>query len=126
MLTKTITDTTVTPNVARTWTYTYDSYGRMLTAKGPRTDVNSTTTYAYYTCTTGSQCGQLHTVTDPGWQRHDLQHLQRPRAAAHDHGPERRSDDADLRQYELRLTSRQVGTETTSFSYYPTGLLEDR
>ncbi len=65
VLTKIVTDTTVTPNVSRTWTYTYDSYGRMLTAQGPRTDVNSTTTYAYYTCTTGYQCGQLHTVTDP-------------------------------------------------------------
>ena len=49
-----MTDTTVTPNIVRTWTYTYDSYGRMLTAKGPRTDINSTYTYAYYTCTTGS------------------------------------------------------------------------
>lgn len=37
----------------------------MLTAQGPRTDVNSTTTYTYYTCTTGAQCGQLETVTDP-------------------------------------------------------------
>ena len=64
VLTKTITDTTVTPNTTRVWTYTYDGYGRILTAKGPRTDVNSTTTYAYYTCTTGSQCGQLQTVTD--------------------------------------------------------------
>src|SRR5207249_260178 len=63
-LTKTVTDTTVTPNVVRTWTYTYDSYGRMLTAKGPRTDVDTTTTYTYYTCTSGYQCGQLQTVTD--------------------------------------------------------------
>ncbi len=63
-LTKTITDTTVTPNVSRTWTYSYDSYGRVLAAKGPRTDVNSTTTYTYYTCTTGSQCGQVQTLTD--------------------------------------------------------------
>src|SRR6185312_9013833 len=44
VLTKTITDTSVTPNVSRTWTYTYDSYGRVLTADGPRTDVSDVTT----------------------------------------------------------------------------------
>src|SRR4029077_19433429 len=64
VLTETVTDTTVTPHVSRTWTNTYDTYGRLLTAKGPRTDVSSTTTYTYYTCTTGALCGQLHTVTD--------------------------------------------------------------
>src|SRR5690242_7868351 len=53
MLTRTMTDTTVTPNVSRTWTYTYDSYGRVMTEDGPRTDVSDVTTYAYYTCTTG-------------------------------------------------------------------------
>ena len=59
---KTITDPAT--GTSRTWTYTYDSYGRMLTAKAPRTDVNSTTTYLYYTCTTGVQCGMVNTVTD--------------------------------------------------------------
>lgn len=63
-LTKTVTDTTVAPNVSRTWTYTYDSYGHVLTADGPRTDVLDKTTYTYYSCTSGYQCGQLHTVTD--------------------------------------------------------------
>jgi RHS repeat-associated protein len=122
VLTKTITDTTVTPNISRIWTYTYDIYGRMLTAKGPRTDVNSTTTYAYYTCTTGVQCGEVEAITD---------------AAGHvttfntynAHGQPLTITDAngvvttltyDSRQ---RLTSRQAGTETTSYSYYPTGLL---
>src|SRR5262249_5399259 len=31
----------------RTWTYTYDALGHVLTADGPRTDVNDTTTYTY-------------------------------------------------------------------------------
>ena len=62
--TKILTDTTVTPNVSRTWAYTYDGYGRMLTALGPRTDVLDKTTYAYYTCTTGYQCGQVQTLTN--------------------------------------------------------------
>jgi len=123
VLTKTITDTSVTPNVTRTWTYTYDSYGRMLTAQGPRTDVNSTTTYAYYTCTTGSQCGQVQTITDA------LGHVTTFNTY-NGHGQPLTVTDPngvvttltyDLR---LRLTSRQIGTETTSYAYYPTGLLQ--
>jgi RHS repeat-associated protein len=123
VLTKTITDTTMTPNATRTWTYTYDSYGRMLTAKGPRTDVNSTTTYAYYTCTTGTQCGEIQTVTDA------LSHVTTFNTY-NSHGQPLTITDPngtvttltyDLRQ---RLTSRQIGSETTSYSYYSTGLLE--
>jgi YD repeat-containing protein len=64
VLTRTITDTSVTPNVARTWTYTYNSFGRVLTEDGPRTDVSDVTTYTYYNCTTGYQCGQLNTITN--------------------------------------------------------------
>ena len=123
VLTKTITDTTVTPNVSRTWTYTYDSYGRMLTAKGPRTDVNSTTTYAYYTCTTGSQCGQLQTVTDPvgNVTTYNTYNVHGQPLTITDPNGTVTTLTYDLRE---RLTSRQVGTETTSFSYYPTGLLK--
>lgn len=64
MHTKTITDLTVTPNVTRTWTNTYDTYGRLMTAQGPRTDVVSTVTYQYYNCTTGYQCGEIQTRTN--------------------------------------------------------------
>jgi RHS repeat-associated protein len=123
VLTKTITDTTVTPNVSRTWTYTYDSYGRMLTAQGPRTDVNSTTTYTYYTCTTGSQCGELQTVTDPVGNVTTYN-------TYNAHGEPLTITDPNgvvtTLTYDdrLRLTSRQVGSETTGFSYYPTGLLK--
>ena len=122
-LTKMITDTTATPNVSRTWTYTYDSYGRALTAQGPRTDINSTTTYSYYTCTTGYQCGHLQTVTDPvgnvttynTYNAHG-----RPLTITDPNGVVTTLT-YDARQ---RLTSRQVGSETTGFSYYPTGLLK--
>jgi RHS repeat-associated protein len=123
VLTKTITDTTVTPNATRVWTYTYDSYGRMLTAKGPRTDVNSTTTYAYYTCTTGYQCGQVQTITDP------VGHVTTFNTY-NAHGQPLTIMDPNgvlvtlTYDQRLRLLSRQIGTETTSYSYYPTGLLE--
>jgi RHS repeat-associated protein len=123
VLTKTVRDTTVTPNVTRTWTYTYDSYGRMLTAQGPRTDVNSTTTYTYYTCTTGAQCGQLETVTDPvgNVASYNTYNAHGQPVTITDPNGVVTTLTYDNR---LRVTSRQVGTETTSFSYYPTGLLK--
>ena len=121
LLTKTITDPAT--GSSRTWSYTYDSYGRILTADGPRTDVSDVATYAYYTCATGSQCGQLETITD-----------------AFGHVTTYNTYDADGRPltitdpngvvttltYDARghMKSRSVGAETTSFSYYPTGLLE--
>jgi YD repeat-containing protein len=122
--TKTVTDTTVTPNVSRTWSYTYDSYGRVLTAKGPRTDVNSTTTYQYYTCTTGSQCGELDTVTDPVGNvttYNTYNAFGQPLTLTDPNGV-LTTLTYDKRQH---LTSRQVGSELTSFSYYPTGLLKE-
>ena len=122
-LTKTLTDMTVTPNVSRIWTYTYDSYGRMLTAKGPRTDVNSTTTYAYYTCTTGYQCGMLQTVTDPvgNVTTYNTYNAHGQPLTITDPNGVVTTLAYDAR---TRLTSRQVGTETTTFTYYPTGLLK--
>ena len=123
VLTKTITDTTVTPNATRVWTYTYDTYGRILTAKGPRTDVNSTTMIAYYTCTTGTQCGEIQTITDA------LSHVTTFNTY-NAHGQPLTITDPNgvvttlTYDTRLRLLSRQIGTETTSYAYYPTGLLE--
>lgn len=117
LLTKTITDPATMGS--RSWTFTYDGYGRVLTA----TDSGGhTSTYTYYTCTSGSQCGELATATD-----------------ALGHVTTYNSYDADGRAltitdpngtvttltYDARghLSSRTVAGETTSFSYYPTGLL---
>jgi RHS repeat-associated protein len=122
-LTRTITDTTVIPNVARTWTYTYDANGRRLTENGPRTDVSDVTTYAYYTCTTGIQCGQLQTITNALSQTTTFN-------TYNAHGQPLTITDPngvvttltyDLRQ---RLTSRGVAGDTTTFEYWPTGLLK--
>ena len=120
---KTITDMTVTPNVSRTWSYTYDSYGRMLTAKGPRTDVNSTTTYTYYTCTTGYQCGEVDTIQDAlghTWTFNTYNAHGQPLTVTDPNGV------VTTLTYDqrLRVLSRQIGTETTRYSYWPTGLLK--
>jgi RHS repeat-associated protein len=131
VLTRTATDTSVTPNVARTWTYTYDSYGRVLTEDGPRTDVSDVTTYTYYACTTGYQCGQVNTITNA------LGHVTTYNSY-NAHGQPTQITDAnglvttlayDLRQ---RLTDRCVGStlpscsggELTQLDYLLTGLLE--
>ena len=123
MLTKTVTDLTVTPNTTRTWTNTYDSYGRILTAKLPRTDVNSTTTYQYYTCTTGFQCGQVQSVQNAlsqttTYNTYNADGL--PLTITDPNGV------VTTLSYDFRhrVTSRQVGAETTGLSYYSTGLLE--
>jgi len=48
-------------NRQRSWTY--DAYGRVLTAKGPRTDLDDTTTYVYYADTTADHTrGDLASV----------------------------------------------------------------
>lgn len=122
VLTRTVTDLTVTPNASRTWIYTYDVLGRMLTENGPRTDINDITTYTYYSCTTGAQCGQIQTITNA------LNHVTTFSSYNAQGQPLTITDPNgvvttftyDLRQ---RITSRSVGGETTSFTYFPAGLL---
>src|SRR3569833_2177190 len=122
-LTKTVVDTSAIPNVSRTWTNTYNGYGQVLTSRGPRADVNSTTSYAYYSCVTGSQCGQLQTVTDAAGHvttYNTYNAYGQPLTITDPNGV------VTTRTYDARqrLVSRKVGGETTSFSYYPTGLLQ--
>jgi YD repeat-containing protein len=54
---KTLTDAQ-NPAASRTWAYTYDAVGHLLTADGPRTDAADITTYAY------DAQGNLATVTN--------------------------------------------------------------
>lgn len=122
-LTRTVTDTSVTPNATRTWTRTYDNYGRMLREDGPRSDAPDVTTYEYYTCTTGSECGQLHTVTNALGQvtTFDTYNVHGQPLTITDPNNIVTTLGYDVRQ---RLISRQVGSETTTFEYWPTGLLK--
>jgi RHS repeat-associated protein len=123
--------TSVTPNVSRTWTYTYNSVGQVLTEDGPRTDASDVTTYSYYSCNTGFECGQLNTITNT------LGHVTTYNAY-NAHGQPTQITDAnglvtslayDARQ---RLTDRCTGGtlpgcaggELTHLDYWPTGLLK--
>ena len=124
LLQLTVTDTTVSPNVSRTWSYTYNGYGQALTSKGPRTDVNSTTTYSYYSCASGAQCGQVQTATDAlghMWTCNTYNAYGQPLTITDPNGVVTTLT-YDARQ---RLTSRTTAGETMSFVYYPTGLLKN-
>ena len=121
MLTRTITDTATSQ--ARTWTYTYNAKGQVLTIDGPRSDVTDVTTYTYYECSYGAECGQIASITNAAGHTTSFQ-------IYNAHGKALSITDAnnvttnfsyDSRQ---RLLSRDVGGEVTAFSYYPTGLLK--
>lgn len=121
VLTRTVLDTTT--NESRTWTYTYNSFGQVLTADGPRTDVSDLTTYTYYACTTGYQCGQVETITNAlgHTTTYDSYNAHGQPLTITDPNGVVTTLTYDLRQ---RLTSRTVGSEVTSFEYWPTGLLK--
>jgi RHS repeat-associated protein len=121
VLTRTVTDAGT--GQTRTWNYSYNSFGQVLTENGPRTDVSDVTTYTYYICTTGIECGQLHAVTNALGQTTTY-------LSYNAHGQPLTMSDAngvlttltyDLRQ---RLTSRTTASESTGFEYWPTGLLK--
>jgi RHS repeat-associated protein len=127
VLTRTITDVPATKS--RTWTYTYNANGSVLTVNGPRTDVSDVTTYTYNannaTCggTSVTGCrGQIATITN---------------AASHvttitdynAHGQPLSITDPNglvtTLTYDTlgRLASRTAGGETTAYTYDAVGQL---
>ena len=101
---------------SKTWNYTYNASGQVLTVDGPRTDVNDITEYSY------DAQGNLSTVTNPlGHVTHvtvydangRLLSMQDPNGLV-------TSLTYDPRG---RLTSRSVGGETTTYAYDPAGNL---
>ncbi len=108
----------------RTWNWTYDLYGQVLSADGPRTDVSDVTTFTYYP------------ITDPDLgKRGNLASL----TNALGHVTQITAYDANGRvltvidpnglttnlSYDARgrLTGKSVGTETTSYQYDGVGQL---
>jgi RHS repeat-associated protein len=102
----------------RTWTYTYNANGQVLTIDGPRTDAADVTTYTYYpnddpdlgkrgnVATISNALGHATQIT--AYNAHG-----RPLTIVDPNGLTTTLT-YDPRQ---RLTSRSVGSETTSYEY---------
>ena len=112
----------------RVWAWTYNGFGQVLSAKGPRTDVNDTTTYTYYPSTDyssadGHTLGDLWKVTNPAG--HVTEHL-----AYDKNGRLLKTKDANglvtTLSYSPRgwLKTRQVGKELTRYDYDAVGQLK--
>ncbi len=108
----------------RTWTYTYNANGSVLTMDGPRTDVSDVTTYTYYANDDPDlgKRGNVATITNA------LGHVTSI-TAYNAHGqPTTIIDPNGLTttltyDARLRLTSRNVGGEITSYAYDGVGQL---
>jgi YD repeat-containing protein len=103
---------------ARTWTYTYNANGSVLTVNGPRTDVADVTTYTYYANNDADlgKRGNVATITNAAGHTTSI-------TAYNAHGQPLTMVDAngltttmtyDPRQ---RLTSRTMGSEATTYDY---------
>ena len=115
-------------NASRTWSYAYDELGRILSADGPRTDVNDVTVYTYHQCSHGAECGQLHTITNAAGHVTTY-------AAYNAHGQPTLITDANGVQTELVYDARQrlirstvaygtAAAESTVIEYWPTGQIK--
>src|SRR5262249_31754398 len=108
----------------RTWTYIYNANGVVLTADGPRSDVTDITTYTYYADDDPDfgKRGNIATITDAlghtisitGYNAHG-----QPTAVVDANGL------ATTLAYDprMRLVSRSVGGETTTYDYDRVGQL---
>jgi YD repeat-containing protein len=121
-LTKTVSD--VALSRSRVWTYTYTGIGQVLTVNGPRTDVTDVTTYTYYANndTDVGKRGNVSTITNAASQvtsitSYDLNG--RPLTISDPNGL------VTTLTYAPRgwLTSRTVGSETTTYDYDYVGQL---
>jgi YD repeat-containing protein len=108
---------------ARTTTWTYNQRGQVLTENGPRTDVNDTTTYTYYTdATVDHMPGDLATATNALGRTTQYTKYNR-------YGQVLESVDANgvltVHTYDLRqrLLSTSVGGQVTGYEYDAMGRL---
>jgi YD repeat-containing protein len=108
---------------ARTWTYTYNSAGQVLTAKNTRGGVTTTTSSTYFADTNADHTkGDLATTTDAAGKVITYDKYTRA-------GQLLQSTDSDgvvtVNTYDLRqrLLTTTVGGETTTYTYDPVGQL---
>jgi YD repeat-containing protein len=113
----------------RTWTYTYNNLGQVLTADGPRSDVVDKTTYTYYPATDANlgNRGNLYTVTNALSQVTTLSNYDANGRVGTITAPSTLV--TNLAYYPrgwLKTLTLSYGTyvETTQYTYYPTGLLQ--
>ncbi len=107
-----------TTSETRTWNYTYNSVGQLLTMKGPRSDVDETIKFAYDSAT-----GNLLSTTDAAGNKttYDLYD---------EHGRLLQSTDANglvtTLKYDSRnrLIEQKAGGEITAYGYDGAGNLE--
>lgn len=120
------------PGVAnRVQQWTYNSYGQVLTAKGPRVDINDTTSYVYYSDTslTGAAPNAVgHTIGDLQSMTNALGKVTQY-TQYNKNGQLLQSVDPNgvvtVNTYDLgqRLLSTSVDGQTTSHTYDPAGQL---
>ncbi len=91
--------------VSRSMDFTYDDLGKITQIDGYRTDIADLTTFTYYNCFTGAECGQLQSVSN-----------------ALGHTTSYDSYDANAR---LLQSTDQTGVVTTH-TYHPRGWLLTR
>jgi YD repeat-containing protein len=101
---------------ARVWTYTYNQLGQVLTAKGPRSGVNDTTSYTY------DELGNLTSVTNAAGHVTTLSNYDPNGHVGRITDPNGLVTDLS---YTPRgwLASRAVGDQNTSYSYDGVGQL---
>ncbi len=108
---------------SRTTSYTYNANGQVLTAKGARTDLDDTTTYAYYADTTTSHTlGDLQSVTNAAGHVTHYTRYNKAGQLLESVGPNGvvTASVFDSRQ---RLLSTSVGGQLTSYGYDAAGQL---
>lgn len=118
---KTVTDPST--GDSRTWTYAYDQYGHLVTLEAPGVNGVKTTSYTYYNCTTGAQCGELESITDA------LGHITTYQSYNGDGFPTAilgPNGNETTISYNGRNQILDIvkGRTRTELSYYPTGLLQ--
>ncbi|NKI94724.1 YD repeat-containing protein [Rhizobacter sp. SG703] len=107
----------------RVSTWTYNEYGQVLTAKGPRTTVNDTTTYAYYTVTTADHtAGDLMTVANAAGKVTTFNKYNKVGQLLQSTDP---NGNVTVNTYDARqrLLTSSVAGETTTYAYDPVGQL---
>jgi YD repeat-containing protein len=108
----------------RTWTYTYNANGSVLTIDGPRTDVSDITTYTYYANDDADlgKRGNVATITNAAGHVTSI-------TAYNAHGQPLTIVDPNAMTTTLtyddrqRLKSRNAGSELTSYDYDNVGQL---